>query len=148
MHLKYQKDGLMCQVCATMDMLRWAKSLVIQEVENYDFTVQRCLKCRVALLLIWICSVGSGTSIVRVITVLKISFWHYSYFREVDVLPTSPNLDHQRKRGGGGGGGGGWVSVGLFCPVVRLSHEEFNPVPEIPIMQKWKMKTRVCVKNN
>ena len=34
-----KKDGLMCQVCATMDMLRWAKSLVIQEVENYDFTV-------------------------------------------------------------------------------------------------------------
>ena len=32
-------------VCATMDMLRWAKSLVIQEVENYDFTVQRYLKC-------------------------------------------------------------------------------------------------------
>ena len=32
--------------------------------------------------------------------------------------------------GGGGGGGGGWVSVGLFCPVVRLSHEEFNLVLE------------------
>ena len=93
------------------------------------------LKCRVALLLIWICSVGSDTSIVRVIMVLKTSFSHYSYFREVDVLPTSPNLDHQRKGwvggvGGGGGGGGGWVSVGLFCPVVRLSHEEFNLVPE------------------
>ena len=86
----------MCQVCASMDMLRCAKSLVIQEVENYDFTVQRCLKCQVALLLIWICSVGLGTSIVRVITVLKISFCHYSYFREVDVLPTSSNLDHRR----------------------------------------------------
>ena len=64
-------------------------------------------KCRVALLLIWICSVGSDTSIVRVITVLKTSFSHYSYFREVDVLPTSPNLDHQRKGWVGGGGGGG-----------------------------------------
>ena len=31
---------------------------------------------------------------------------------------------------GAWGGGGGWVSVGLFCPVVRLSHEEFNLVPE------------------
>ena len=28
---------------------------------------------------------------------------------------------------GGGGGGGG---VGIFCPMVRLSHEEFNLVPE------------------
>ena len=34
------------------------------------------------------------------------------------------------KDGRGGGGEGGWVSVGLFCPVVRLSHEEFNLVPE------------------
>ena len=146
MHLKDKKDGLMCQVCATMDLLLWAKSLVNQEVENYDFTVQRCLKCQVALLLIWICSVGSGTSIVRVITVLKISFWHYSYFREVDVLPTSSNLDHRkwrwrggegsnldhrkwRWRGEGGRGRGGW-GVGIFCPMVRLSHEEFNLVPE------------------
>ena len=32
--------------------------------------------------------------------------------------------------GGGGGGGGGWVSIGLFCPMVRLSHEEFNLIPE------------------
>ena len=40
------------------------KSVVILEVENHDFTVQRCLKCQVALLLIWICSVGSGTSII------------------------------------------------------------------------------------
>ena len=46
----------------------------ILEVENNDFTVQRCLKCQVAWLLLWICSVGSGTSIVRVITVLKILF--------------------------------------------------------------------------
>ena len=77
-----------------------------------NFTVQRCLKCQVALLLIWICSVGSGTSIVRVITVLKISFWHYSYFREVDALPTSSNLYLSSKDGGGGGGGGGagWAS--------------------------------------
>ena len=104
MHLKDKKDGLMCQVCATMDMVRWAKSLVIQEVENYDFTVQRCLKCQVALLLIWICSVGSGTSTARVITVLKISFWHYSCFREVDVLPTSSNLDHRKWRWREGGG--------------------------------------------
>ena len=107
MKLKDKKDGLLCQVCATMDMLRWAKSLVIQEVENYDFLVRRCLKCQVALPLIWICSVGSGTSIVSVITVLKLSFWHYSYFREVDVLPTSSNLDHRSVGGGGGWGGGG-----------------------------------------
>ena len=107
MHLKDKKDGLLCQVCATIDMLRWAKSLVIQEVENYDFTVQRCFKCQVALPLIWICSAGSGTSIVRVITVLKSSFWHYSYFREVDVLPISSNLDHRKWRWPGGGGGGG-----------------------------------------
>ena len=32
-------------------------------------------------------------------------------------------------RGGGGGGGGG-RGVGIFCPMVRLSHEEFNLVPE------------------
>ena len=38
------------------------------------------------------------------------------------------------------------MSVGFFCPVVRLSREEFNLVPEIPIMQKWKMKARVCIK--
>ena len=121
MKLKDKKDGLLCQVCATMDMLRWAKSLVIQEVENYDFLVRRCLKCQVALPLIWICSVGSGTSIVSVITVLKLSFWHYSYFREVDVLPTSSNLDHRSVGGGGGGGGGGGVDVRIFCPMVRLS---------------------------
>ena len=86
------------------------------------------IKCQVALLLIWICSVGSGTSIIRVITPPKISFWHYSYFREVDVLPTSSNLDHRRGVKGGEGGGG--VSIGLFCPMVRYSHEEFNLVPE------------------
>ena len=151
MHLKYKKDGLMCQVCATMDMLRWAKSLVIQEVENYDFTVQRCFKCQVALQLIWICSVGSGTSIVRVITVLKISFWHYSYFREVDVLPTEG-------WGGGiiegwGGGGGGGMGLGerrtfLSCGQIVSWRVQPRPGTYIPIMQKWKMETRVCVKNN
>ena len=61
MHLKDKKDGLIC-------VQLWLCSL---EVENYDFTVHRFLKCLVALLLLWICSVGSGTSIVRVITVLK-----------------------------------------------------------------------------
>ena len=65
------------------------------------------IKCQIALPLIWICSVGSGTSIVRVITAHKISFWHFSYFREVDVLPTNSNLDHRRGGGGGGWGGGG-----------------------------------------
>ena len=28
------------------------------------------------------------------------------------------------------GGGGGEGGVGIFCPMVRLSHEEFNLVPE------------------
>ena len=42
--------------------------------------------------------------------------------------------------GGGGGGGGGVLiltiesggggGVGIFCPMVRLSHEEFSLVPE------------------
>ena len=35
--------------------------------------------------------------------------------------------------GGGGRGGGrgrGGRGVGIFCPMVRLSHEEFNLVPE------------------
>ena len=72
-HLKDKKDGLMCVhlwICSAEP-----KPLnFILEVENYDLTVQRCLKCQVALLLLWICSIGSGTSIVRVITVLKISF--------------------------------------------------------------------------
>ena len=40
--------------------------------------------------------------------------------------PPVLDLDHRRIGGGGGGGGGCWVSVGLFCPVVRLSHEEFQ----------------------
>ena len=31
---------------------------------------------------------------------------------------------------GGGGGGSGEGSVGIFCPMVRFSHEEFNLVPE------------------
>ena len=31
---------------------------------------------------------------------------------------------------GGGWGGAGGGGVGIFCPVVRLSHEEFNSVPE------------------
>ena len=151
MHLKDKKDGLMCHVCATMDMLRWAKSLVIQEVENYDFTVQGCLKCQVALLLIWICSVGSGTSIVRVITVLKISFWHYSYFREIDVLPTSSNLDHWKWRWRGGGVSNldhrkwrGWGRASEFLVLwsdclMKSSTSYRNVHPE------WKMKTRVCV---
>ena len=142
-----KKDGLMCQGCATMDMLRWAKSLVMQEVENYDFTVQRCLKCQVALLLIWICSVGSGTSIVRVITVLKILFWHYSYFREVDVLPTSSNLDHRRMEGEGRGEGGGLGERRTFlsCGQIVSCRVQPRTGTYIPIMQKWKMKTRVCV---
>ena len=155
MHLKDKKDGLMCQVCATMDLLLWAKSLVNQEVENYDFTVQRCLKCQVALLLIWICSVGSGTSIVRVITVLKISFWHYSYFREVDVLPTSSNLDHRkwRWRGGGkvliliiesGGGGGrgegaGWAGRRNFLSYGQIVSWRVQPRTGTYIRnEKWK----------
>ena len=29
-----------------------------------------------------------------------------------------------------GGGGGRGRGVGIFCPMVRLSHEEFNLVPE------------------
>ena len=70
----------------------------------------------------------SGTSIVRVITVLKIPFWHYSYFREVDDLPTSSNLSWSSKKWGGGGGER--ERLGLFCPMVRFSHEEFNLVPE------------------
>ena len=32
--------------------------------------------------------------------------------------------------GGGGGRGRGGRGVGIFCPMVRLSHEEFNLVPE------------------
>ena len=146
MQLKDKKDGLMCQVCATMDMLRWAKSSVIIEAENYDFTVQRFLKCQVTLLLLWICSVGSSTSIVRVITVLKISFWYYSYFREVDVLPTSSNLDHRRKGGGGGGGGGGWESdfFVLWSDFLMKSSTSYRNVHS-DNAKKWKMKTRVCV---
>ena len=35
------------------------------------------------------------------------------------------NLDYRKWRWRGRGGG-----VGIFCPVVRLSHEEFNLVPE------------------
>ena len=31
---------------------------------------------------------------------------------------------------GGGGGGGGRGGVGISCPMVRLSHKEFNLVPE------------------
>ena len=127
-------------------------ALVIQEVENYEFTVQRCLKCQVALLLIWICSVGSGTSTVRVITVLRISFWHYSYF-------TSSNLDHRkwRWRGGGEGRGRGgergsnldyrkwrWRGSSEFFVLwldclMKSSTSYRNVHPE------WKMKTRVCV---
>ena len=76
------------------------KSLVIQEVENYDFTVQRCFKCQVALLLIWICSVGSGTSIVT-------GSLRYLQFRS-DIIHISEKLmSYPPKDGGGGGGGGG-----------------------------------------
>ena len=39
------------------------------------------------------------------------------------------NLDHRKWRWRGGVGAGGW-GVGIFCPMVRLSHEEFNLVPE------------------
>ena len=53
-----------------------------------------------------------GTSIVRVITVFKISFWHYSYFREVDVLHTSSNLDHRRRGRGERGEGRTFLSFG------------------------------------
>ena len=56
--------------------------------------------------------------------------------------------------GGGGGGGGGVLiltiesgggggGVGIFCPMVRLSHEEFNLVPERT--SGMKNEKRVCV---
>ena len=49
--------------------------------------------------------------------------------------------------GGGGVGGGGWMSVGFFCPVVRLdclmkSSTSYRNVHS----DNAKMKTRVCVK--
>ena len=78
-----------------------------------------------------------GTSIVRVITVFKISFWHYSYFREVGVLHTSSNLDQRRRGGGSGRGSDLFVLWSDFLMKSSTSYRKVYP--------EWKMKTRVCV---
>ena len=85
--------------------------------------------------MIWICSVGSGTSIVRVIGSLRYLKFCSDIIHISEKLMSYPpviilTIEGLEGEGGEGGGGGGWVSVGLFCPVVRLSHEEFNLVPE------------------
>ena len=147
MHLKDKKDRLMCQVCnygyaPLSQIFSYPGSRKLWFYCPAMFKI----KCQVALLLIWICSVGSGTSIIRVITPPKISFWHYSYFREVDVLPTSSNFDH--RRGWRGGGGGGWRGKHrTFLSYGQIFSWRVQPRTGryIPVMQKWKKKTRVYV---